>query len=120
MSSNTMTPRFAGIARCGFFCALRAEALGHVVDARQLVTLGQLDAGYGDVIDAERAVAGFAVEVYVLVVIVLVAVVAQAEFVAHAVTAVLDDMYQVVLTEQRQGSEYTRLVNRQNLVLQLR
>ena len=79
MSSNTMTPRFAGIARCGFFCTLRTEALGHIVDARQLVALGQFDAGYGDVVDAERAVAGFAVEVYVLVVVVLVAVVAEAE-----------------------------------------
>ena len=120
MSSITMTPRFAGIARCGFFGAFWAETLGHVVDARQLVALGQLDGGNRDVVDAERAVARFAVEVYVLVVVVLVAVVAQAEFVAHAVAAVLDDVYQVVLAEQRQGTEYTRLVNRQNLVLQLR
>jgi hypothetical protein len=60
------------------------------------------------------------VKVDVLVVVVLMAVLAEAEFVAHTVAAVLDDMDQMVLAEERQGTEHPRLVNRQNLVFQLR
>ncbi len=44
---------------------------------------------------------------------------AQAELVAGAVAAVLDRVHEVVLLEQREASEYSRLVDRADLVLQL-
>ena len=72
------------------------------------------------VVQAEGAVAAFAVEVYVLVIVLGVAVVAVAQFVAHAVAAVLDDVYQMVLAEQRQCAEDARLVDRQDFVFQFR
>ena len=100
--------------------AFRTQTFYHIVDACQTVALGQRDGGDGGVVQTEGAVAALAVEVYVLVVVLGVAVVAVAQLVAHAVAAVLDDVYQMVLAEQRQHPEYARLVYRQDLVFQLR
>ena len=60
---------------CG---TLRTEPFGHVVDAVQPIPLGKQDGGYGHVFDAKGAVAVFAVEMHVLVVVVLMTVVAVA------------------------------------------
>ena len=98
----------------------RAKALGHVVDAGQLVAGRKRDGRDGSVGQTERAVAALAVEVDVLVVVIGVAVVAVAQLVAHAVATILDDMHQMVFAEQRQRTEDARLVNRQDLVLQFR
>ena len=77
----------------------------------QLVARRQDDRGDGHIGQAEGAVAALAVEVYVLVVVLGMAVVAVSEFVAHAVAAVLDDVHQVVFAEQRQRAEHARLVD---------
>jgi hypothetical protein len=58
------------------------------------------------------------VEVGVLVVIVVVAVTV-AEFIAYAVAAAFNGMYEMVLTEEREGSEDIRLVNGLDPALQL-
>ena len=58
------------------------------------------------------------VEVGVLVVIVFVAVTV-AEFIAYAVAAAFNGMYEMVLTEEREGSEDIRLVNGLDPALQL-
>ena len=57
-------------------------------------------------------------EVWVLVVIVVVAVTV-AEFIAYAVAAAFNGMYEMVLTEEREGSEDIRLVNGLDPALQL-
>ena len=54
----------------------------------------------------------------VLVVIVVVAVTV-AEFIAYAVAAAFNGMYEMVLTEEREGSEDIRLVNGLDPALQL-
>jgi hypothetical protein len=77
----------------------RAQPLSHVVNTCQFVAGGQLYSGNGDIGKAESAVAMLAVEVGVLVVILDMAVVAVAQFVAYAVAAILNDVYQVVLSE---------------------
>ena len=57
---------------------------------------------------------------YVLVVIMFVAILAVAEFVAYTIATVLDDMHQMVLAEKGESTEDARLVDRQNLILQFR
>ena len=57
---------------------MRTESLGHVVNAVQPISLGKQDGGYGYLVNTESAVAAFAVEVHVLVVVVLMTVVAVA------------------------------------------
>ena len=58
------------------------------------------------------------VEVGMLVVVVVVAVTV-AEFIAYAVAAAFNGMYEMVLTEEREGSEGIRLVNGLDPALQL-
>ncbi len=53
----------------------------------------------------------FAIEMHMLVVIMLMVTVTMTKFIAHAITTILNNMYQMVLTEKGQGSEYARLVN---------
>ena len=60
------------------------------------------------------------VEMYVLVVVLMMAIVTMAQFVAHTVATVFQNMHQVVLAEERERTEDARLVDRQNLILQFR
>ena len=106
--------------RLFFPCTLRTQSLGHIVDAMELVALGKMNSRNGSLGYAERALAPFAEEVYMLVVVVLMSVVAVAQLVAYTVGTILDDMHQMVLAEQRQSPEYARLVNGQDLILQFR
>ena len=76
------------------------QAFGHIVDALQEIALGQADGRDGRISDAEGALAPFAVKVYVLVVFGLMTFVAETQFVAHAVAAVLNDMHKMVFAEQ--------------------
>ena len=73
-------PRLRGIIRSltSLCSTLRTESLGHVVNAVQPIPLGKQDGGDGHLVDTESAVAAFAVEVHVLVVVVLMTVVAVA------------------------------------------
>ena len=92
---------------CVRTCVLtfRAQPLSHVVDTCQFVAGRQLYSGNGYIGKAESAVAMLAVEVGVLVVILDMAVVAVAQFVAYAVAAILNDVYQVMFSEQRKCPE---------------
>ena len=60
------------------------------------------------------------VEMYVLVVVLMMAIVTMAQFVAHTVATVFQDVYQMMLTEEGERTEDARLVDRQNLILQFR
>lgn len=59
-----------------------------------------------------------AIEVWVLVVVDVV-VVAAAQFVAHAVASVFNDMHQVLLAEGSECAEHVRLVDAQYFVFEL-
>lgn len=61
------------------------------------------------VVEAERASAFLTMEVWMLVVV-MVVIIAVAEFIAQAI-AVLDDMHEVFLSEEREGTEDVRLVD---------
>ena len=53
-------------------------------------------------------------------ILVVLMVVAMAEFIAYTLAATLDDMHEVVLTEKCQGAEDVRLVDAQDLIFQFR
>ena len=99
-----------------FFCALRADALGHVVYCLNLKTVRVGYSGYGSILKAERAVAYIAMEMNVTVIINIAVSVAQ--FIAYSLAAVINLMQQMVLLEKHQRAEYAGLVNGVNLVLQ--
>lgn len=89
-----------------------AQPLSHIVNTCQFVAGRQLYSGDGGIGKAECAVAVLAVEVGVLVVILDMAIVTVAQFVAYAVATILNDVYQMVLSEQRKCPEDARFVNR--------
>ena len=94
-----------------------ADALDDVVDGDHAEAPGNVDQRNGRLLQTVGAMALFAVEMDVQVVILVVAV-AMAEFIAHAASAVVDDMDQMVLAEEGQRTEDARFVDRQDLVLQ--
>jgi len=85
-----------------------ADALDHIVDGFGLETVGQCYSGDGDLLKAEGAVADFAVEMHVAVIIDIT--VSVAEFVSDPFTAVIDLVEQMVVAEEGQGTEYAGLV----------
>ena len=85
----------------------------------ELVALRKMNSRNGNFGYAEGALASFAEEVYMLIIVVLMAIVAVAQLVAHAVAPVLKDVYQVVLTEECECAEDARLVDGKDFVLQL-
>jgi hypothetical protein len=98
---------------------LRTEAFGHIVDAGKVVARGECDGRNGNVGQTKGAMAALAVEMYMLIVVGIVAIVAVTELIAYTIATIFDDMHQVVLTEEGKGTEDTRLVNRQDLIFQL-
>ena len=100
-------------------CTVGTDALDHIVDALKPIAIGEDDGGDGGVAQAEGAMTALAIEVHMLVVVAVVTVVTMTELIAHAVAAILDDVYQVVLTKNSKCTEDTRLVNGQDLVFQL-
>ena len=74
-----------------------------------LVAFGNGDGRNLCVVEAERASTLLTMEVWMLVVVVVVPMTV-AEFVAQAI-AVLDDMHEVFLSEEREGTEDVRLVD---------
>ena len=79
----------------------------------------QLHLGHFNTIETIRLLAHLTVEVWVLVVIVVLAV-TTAELIACAVAATFDGMHQVLLTEEGEGSEDIRLVDGLDPALQFR
>lgn len=100
------------------FFAFRTDALDDVVHGGHLIAVGQGDEGHFGIVEAESAMALLAIEVWVLVVVDVV-VVAAAQFVAHAVASVFDDMHQVLLAEGSERAEHVRLVDAQYFVFEL-
>ena len=84
-----------------------------------LKALGQLNLRHIGIVETERLLTSLTEEVRMLVVVVLV-VVAVAELIAHTLAAALDDMHEVMLAEEGQGTEDVRLVDGQDLIFQLR
>lgn len=104
-----------GVAFAGTF---RADTLGHVVYALHPETFGVIHLGYRLLFKTECAVTGLTVKMYVAVIINIP--VRTAEFVTDTLAAVINLMEQVLLLEKHQSTEYARLINGVNTVLQLR
>ena len=66
----------------------------------ELVALRKMNSRNGNFGYAEGALASFAEEVYMLIIVVLMAIVAVAQLVAYTVGTILNDMNQMVLAEQ--------------------
>ena len=98
--------------------AVGAYSFYHQVGTFLLEAFRQRYLRHVRIVETVGLLALFAIEmgVYVLIVVVVVAV---TELIAHAVAAVLEDVNEVVLSKQRQRAEDARLVNGQDLVLQL-
>ena len=97
------------------FGALGADALGHVVYGLNLETVRIFYSRDGQFLKTERAVTYLTVEMHVAVIVHIAVCVA--EFIAYALTAVINLVQQVVLLEEGEGAEYARLVNGVNGVL---
>lgn len=82
-----------------------------------LIAFGNGDGRNLRVVETERASALLTMEVWMLVVVVVVPMTV-AELVAQAI-AILDDMHEVLFSEEREGTEDVRLVDGRNLMLQL-
>ena len=93
------------------------DALDDIVDGGHQEAVRNIDLGHGDVRQAEGAVTLLAEEVNMQVIILVVAM-AVAEFIAHAVTTILYDMHQMMLTEESERTKDARLVDGQYLILQ--
>jgi hypothetical protein len=100
-----------------FADTFRADSLCHVVDAIHLETVWVIHLGYGQLFKTECAVTGLTVKMYVAVIINIP--VRTAEFVSYTLAAVINLMEQVLLLEKHQSTEYARLINGVNLILQL-
>ena len=101
-----------------FYGAFRADALGHIVYAIHEETVRESHLRDGQILKAESAVAYFAVEMHVSVIIGLTFGVT--EFIADALATVINPVEQMVLIEKSQSTENSGLVNRVNTLLQLR
>ena len=97
------------------FGAFGADALGHIVYGLNLETVRIFYLRDGQFLKAECAVAHLAVKVHVAVIIHIAVCVA--EFIAYALAAVINLVQQVMLLEEGEGTEYSRLVNGVNGVL---
>lgn len=99
--------------------AVGADALDHVIDGSHLESLGKGNDGNGRVVETESAVALLAEEMGVQVVVLIVVVLTAAQLVAHVALAVLHVVHQMVVAEELQRAEDARLVDGEDLVLQV-
>ena len=99
--------------------AVWANAFDNVVRRPLLKALGQLNLRHIGIVETEGLLTSLTEEVRMLVVVVLV-VVAVAELITHTLAAALDDMHEVMLAKEGQGTEDVRLVDGQDLIFQLR
>ena len=106
-----------GMDSVAFAGAFRADSLGHVVYALHPEPFWVLHLWNGQFLKAEGAVTDLAVEMNVTVIVNIA--MGMAEFVSDTLAAVINLMKQVFLLEKHQSTEYTRLINRVNLILQL-
>lgn len=105
-----------GMDSVAFADTFRADSLCHVVDALHLETVRVIHLGYGQLFKTECAVAHFTVKMHVTVII--NPAMGMAQLVSHTLAAVIDLMQQMVLLEKHQSTEYARLIDGVNLILQ--
>jgi hypothetical protein len=87
-----------------------AYSFDDIIDRTDLEPLRQSQFGQLHAVETIGLLAHLTVEVGVLVVVVVVAV-TMAELIAYAVAAAFDGVYEMVLTEECEGSEDIRLVD---------
>ena len=83
-----------------FIATFRTQTFGHVVNAGEQIALGESYRGDGGVLKTECAMTLFAIEVNVLIVVDIVTIVTVAEFETHTIAAILNDVNQMMLTEE--------------------
>lgn len=96
-----------------------ADALNHQVRRCGFKSFWQPYLWHFRIVEAVNLLTLFTIEVRMLVIIMFVAV-AVAEFISRAIAVAFNRMNQMVLTEEIQRTEDIRLVDAQNLILQLR
>jgi hypothetical protein len=104
-----------GMAFAGTF---RADSLGHVVYALHPETFGVIHLGYRLLFKTECTVAYLTVKMHVAVIVNIA--MGMTELVSYTLTAVINLMQKMALLEKHQSTEYARLVDGVNTVLQLR
>lgn len=80
---------------------------------------GEVYVGYGGVLQAKGLLAGLAIEMEMTVGVAALAIMVVAEFVMDHPASVLESMHNIVLLEECEDTEYTRLVQIEHLVLQV-
>jgi hypothetical protein len=86
------------------------DALDDIVSGGHVETIGDVNRRNGCLLKAIGAMALLAEEMHMEVVILMVTM-AVAEFIAHAVAAVLYDVHQMMLTEEGECTKHARLID---------
>ena len=110
-----MTQKSGAMAGIG---TVWTDAFYHIVHRRHNEPLRQVDTRHRDMVQTVGLLTSLAIEMDVQVVVNTV-MAAMTQLIAHSVTTILNDVYQVVFAEQRQRTEDARLVDSQYLILQL-
>ena len=97
---------------------LGADAFDQIVGRMHHKANGQRYGRHWQMVEAESALALFTEEMHMQVIIYIM-MATMTQFIAHSIASILDDMYQMAITEERQCAEYSRLIDSHNLVLQL-
>ena len=95
-----------------------APAFDDVVGGGHFISIGQINKGDFYVIQTKGLMTMLTKEMHVNVIIVFMAE-TMAQFIAHTISSVLDDMDEMMLLEEVKSTEDARLVNGQNLCFQL-
>lgn len=98
--------------------AIRAFSLDDEGNGVGVISFGQFEARDMDVFHAEGAMARFAVEVDVPIVVIAFAVLL-AELIVEHTSSVFEGMHHLMLQEEREHTEYARLVHRPHQSLQI-
>ena len=100
------------------FIAFFADAFDDIVAARAREAFGKRDQGDGCVVKAIDLMAFLTIEMHVEVVIILFRSMTEAQFIAHATFTVFYRVYEMMVTEEHQGTEDAALVHAPQLFLQ--
>lgn len=106
------------VVKSFFVLALGTDAFYDEVGGIDHKIFGQFHSGDVDVVETVGLSAGLAIEVYVLVVVGIVAM-AVAQFVFERAASVLDGVHQIVLEQEVERAEYGAAVCRDHSVLHL-
>ena len=95
-----------------------AFAFDDVIDGGHFISIGQVNQGDFYVVQTKGLMTMFAIEMHMNIIIVFMAV-TMAQFIAHSISSVFDDMDEMMLLEEIESTEDTRLINGQYLCFQL-